>query len=255
MKIITWNVNGIRSVVQKGFYEFWERENPDILCLQETKCHPDQLEDALVAPLGWKSFWSAAQRAGYSGTVTFCKETPEEWAHGFGIPKFDAEGRMVVTKFPQFTLYNVYFPNGGSGPERHQYKQEFLKRFGQHLVKKARAGENIILVGDYNVAYLDIDVYNPQSLSSESGFLPEERRWMTQFLDSGFVDGFRHFHPNEPHRYTWWSYFQNARVGNRGWRIDHICVSRGLAGKLKRVEILDQQMGSDHCPVVAELDL
>lgn len=255
MKIITWNVNGIRSVIQKGFYEFIDAQNPDLLCVQETKAHPDQLEDAVHSPLGWKTFWSSAQRPGYSGTATFCKETPVSVEHGFGIPKFDAEGRMVVTQFPKFTLYNVYFPNGGANQERHLFKQEFLKRFGSHLVKKVRAGENIILVGDYNVAYMDIDVYDPKALSTESGFLPEERQWMTKFLEYGFIDVFRYFHPDEKHRYTWWSYFQNARIGNRGWRIDHICVSRGLEKHLKSVEILDQQMGSDHCPVVMEIDL
>lgn len=252
MKIITWNVNGIRAVAQKGLNEFREKEKPDFLCLQETKCHPDQVEESLTSPKGWQGYWSAAQRAGYSGTVTFCRETPQEVARGFGIPRFDAEGRMVVTQHPKFTLYNVYFPNGGSGQERHDFKQDFLKRFGHHLVKKAKAGENIILVGDYNVAYMDIDVYDPKGLSSESGFLPEERNWMKGFLEAGFVDGFRHFHPDSKNRYTWWSYFQNARVANRGWRIDHICVSKSLLKNLKSVEILDQQEGSDHCPVVAE---
>lgn len=254
MKIITWNVNGIRAVAQKGLHEFRDSQKPDLLCLQETKGHPDQLEESLTSPKGYQSFWSAAQKPGYSGTVTFCKEAPQEVQYGFGIPRYDAEGRMVVTKHPKFTLYNVYFPNGGSGQERHDYKQDFLKRFGHHLVKKAKAGENIILVGDYNVAYLDIDVYDPKGLSSESGFLPEEREWMKGFLAEGFVDGFRHFHPDAKDRYTWWSYFQNARPMNRGWRIDHICVSKSLLKNLKSVEILDQQEGSDHCPVVARFE-
>lgn len=255
MKIITWNVNGIRSIVQKGFYDFIERENPDILCLQETKAHPDQLEDALSAPLGWRTSWSAAQRAGYSGTATFSREAPEKVEYGFGIPKFDAEGRMVVSTFKNFTLYNCYFPNGGARQERHDFKQEFLKRFAQHLHKRVRAGENIIVVGDYNVAYLDIDVHNPKALAKESGFLPEERKWMVGFLEGGFIDGFRYFHPDEAHRYTWWAYFNKDRMGNRGWRIDHMCVSRGLEKKLKSVQILDAQEGSDHCPVVMEIDL
>lgn len=255
MKIITWNINGIRAITQKGFYEFWEQQNPDFLCVQETKAHPDQLQDALASPLGWKSFWSAAQRAGYSGVATFCKETPAEITYGIDIPKFDAEGRMVVTRFKDFTLYNVYFPNGGSGQERHLFKQEFLKRFRHHLMKKVQAGENLIVVGDYNVAYLDIDVYNPKSLSTESGFLPEERKWMGEFLEGGFIDTFRHFHPNEKERYTWWHYLGNSRAANRGWRIDHICVTRGLEKKLKSCQILDEQMGSDHCPVILEIDL
>lgn len=255
MKLITWNVNGIRAVEKKGFHEFWRRLEPDILCLQETKAHPDQLDESLVCPPGWKSFWSAASRPGYSGTATFCREEPLEFRDGFGIPKFDTEGRIVMTRFAKFTLFNVYFPNGGSGMERHAYKQEFLKRFGDHLARRAAAGENIILVGDYNVGYLDIDVYDPKALSTESGFLPEEREWMRSFLVRGFVDGFRHFHPHEKDRYTWWSYFQNARTLNRGWRIDHICVSQSLEKALKSVEILDEQTGSDHCPVVAELDI
>ena len=255
MKIITWNVNGLRSVVQKGFHEFWQREKPDILCLQETKCHPDQLEPELAQPNGWHSYWSAAKRAGYSGTATFCRNAPAKVEHGMGIRKFDAEGRVVVTQFEDFVLYNAYFPNGGSGGERHQFKQEFLRRFGEHLAGRAAAGENVVVVGDYNVAYLDIDVYDPKALSTESGFLPEERQWMTGFLEKGFIDVFRHFHPSEAHRYTWWAYYQNARVGNRGWRIDHICVSRSLEKKLKSVDILDAQEGSDHCPVMMEIDL
>lgn len=253
MKIITWNVNGIRSLVQKGFHEFLERENPDILCLQETKAHPDQLEEALTAPAGWHVSWSAAQRPGYSGTATFSRVPPLEVAHGFGIPKYDAEGRLVVTRIEDFTLFNCYFPNGGSGQERHDFKQEFLKRFAHHLHRRVQDGENVIVVGDYNVAYLDLDVYDPQDLATESGFLPEEREWMRSFLAGGFIDTFRHFHPTARNRYSWWAYYQNARVGNRGWRIDHICVSRGLESRLKSAEILDQQMGSDHCPVVLEM--
>lgn len=255
MKIITWNVNGIRAVVQKGFNEFVKAENPDVLCLQETKAHRDQLEDSIVKPDGFQSFWSAAQRPGYSGTATFTREAPLDVSYGFGIPKFDAEGRLVVTRFKDFILYNGYFPNGGASQERHDFKQEFLKRFAQHLHKLVRAGEKVIVVGDYNVAYLDIDVYDPKALAKESGFLPEERRWMGEFLEGGFIDTFRYFHPDEKHRYSWWSYFQNARVGNRGWRIDHICVSRNLESKLQSVRILDAQESSDHCPVIVELKL
>lgn len=255
MKIITWNVNGIRSVTQKGFQEFWQKENPDILCLQETKAHPDQLPAELVSPNGWNGFWSAAQRPGYSGTATFTRQAPQQVLHGFNVPKFDAEGRMVVTVFPEFTLYNVYFPNGGAREERHDFKQEFLKRFTHHLVKKVKAGENVIVVGDYNVGYLDHDVYDPVACGQISGFLPEERRWMGEFLESGFIDTFRYFHPDDKERYSWWSYQTNGRVSNRGWRIDHICVSRGLENKLKSAQILDDQEGSDHCPVRLEIDL
>ena len=252
MKIITWNVNGLRSVIQKGFSDFWEKQNPDLLCLQETKCHEDQLE---CARPGWQGYWSAARKAGYSGTATFSKQTPLDVQHGFGIPKFDAEGRIVATRFEDFILFNVYFPNGGASEERHLYKQEFLKRFGAYLQRLVRGGEMVIVLGDYNIAYLDIDVYDPVKLSTKSGFLPEERKWMENFLEGGFIDCYRYFNPKEEDRYTWWAYYENAKAGNRGWRIDHICVSRNLEKRLKSVEILDSQAGSDHCPVVLELDL
>jgi exodeoxyribonuclease-3 len=253
MKIITWNVNGMRAVLQKGLHDFWRSEAPDFFCLQETKCHPDQFEnDDLVLP-GWTGFWSSARRAGYSGTATFCKQVPAEVHHGFGIGKFDTEGRMVVTKTSDFWLFNVYFPNGGSSPERHAYKQEFLHRFGAYLHRLVQRGEKVIVVGDYNVAYLDADVYDPKGLAQESGFRPEERAWMANFLEGGFIDCYRYFYPDESERYTWWAYYENARVSNRGWRIDHICVSRNLESRLKSVAILDQQQGSDHCPVRLEL--
>lgn len=253
MKIMTWNVNGIRSCVQKGLFEAIAQYQPDIFCLQETKAHPDQLEKELVARDGWRCYWSSASRKGYSGTVTFTKIEPVTVEHGIGVPKFDAEGRFVVTAFDDFVLFNVYFPNGGSGPERHRFKMEFLKRFTVHLKKRLAAGRNVILVGDYNVAPLEIDVYDPIKLAAESGFLPEEREWFQEFLKTGFVDGFRHLHPEATNRFTWWSYKEKARIGNRGWRIDHICLSTSLKSRIKSVEILDQVEGSDHCPVLIEI--
>lgn len=255
MKVVTWNVNGLRSVAQKGFWDFLETCGADFVCLQETKCHPDQLEDALASPLGWKTFWSSASRPGYSGTAIFAKEAPESVGHGFGVPKFDAEGRMVVLTYPAFTLFNVYFPNGGSGPERHEFKQEFLRKFGRHLVKLKEAGKSLIIVGDYNVAYLDQDVYDAKALATESGFLPEEREWMRGFLENGFIDTYRELHPDTKDQYTWWAYYENARFSNRGWRIDHIVTTQDLKSKLKSAEIWDQQMGSDHCPVMAIWDM
>jgi exodeoxyribonuclease-3 len=187
--------------------------------------------------------------------ATYSRQTPETVEHGIHIPKFDAEGRIVITQFKGFTLFNIYFPNGGMGPERHQFKQEFLRKLTFHLRRRREAGEKLIVVGDYNVAYLDHDVYDPKSLSTQSGFLPEERKWFGEFLEGGFVDAFRYFHGEAKNRYTWWAYYENARVNNRGWRIDHVCVSRNLESQLRSAEILDQQEGSDHCPVVVELDL
>ncbi len=253
MKIVSWNVNGIRACGKKGFLPFIEREKPDILCLQETKAHPDQVDDSLRLPFGMQSYWSSAVRKGYSGTATFCHETPVKVEYGIGIKKFDSEGRFVVTDHGDFLLYNVYFPNGGSGEERHLFKQDFLQRFTKHLKKQMDEGRELIVLGDYNVAYMDIDVFDPVRLSSVSGFFPEERQWFRGFLESGFVDCFRHFHPDEEEQYSWWSYRENARIGNRGWRIDHICVTKGLVPRLVRAEIQQDQMGSDHCPVLIEV--
>lgn len=252
MKIVTWNVNGIRAVAKKGFFEFIMKVNPDILCLQETKAHPDQVEPELLNPSGLKGYWSTSFRPGYSGTLTYVKTAPKQIQNGIGIKKYDSEGRFVVTDHGDFLLYNVYFPNGGSGEERHLFKQEFLVKFTEHLKQQIKAGREVVLVGDYNVAHKDIDVYDPIKLSIESGFLPEERAWFAQFLEAGFVDLFRHFHPTQAHRYTWWSYLEKARIGNRGWRIDYICATSGLVPRFKSCEILDDVTGSDHCPVVAE---
>lgn len=254
MRIITWNVNGVRAVMKKGFFEFISKMNPDLLCIQESKAHPDQVEPELLNPFGRQSVWSSSHRPGYSGTLTYFRIPPKSVARGIGVKKFDCEGRFVITDHDDFLLYNVYFPNGGSGEERHLFKQEFLARFKDHLSEQLENGREVILVGDYNVAPQNIDVYDPVKLSKESGFLPEEREWFKQFLSTGFVDVFRHFHPDEKFRYTWWNYLDQGRAGNRGWRIDHICVSKGLIGRVKSCDILEDVTGSDHCPVICELD-
>lgn len=254
MKLVTWNVNGIRACQKKGFLDFFEREKPDVLCLQETKAHNEQLDSSLMNPFGYESFWSSSiTRKGYSGVVTYSNQPVDAVQHGIGIKKFDDEGRFVVTRLHDILLYNVYFPNGSAREERHLFKQEFLTKFLRHLMKQLAGGEKVIVVGDYNVAHRPIDVYDPVRLQKVSGFLPEEQEWFGQFLDAGFIDAFRHFHPNAKDRYSWWSYRELARVANRGWRIDYICVSENLKSSLKSADILDQQEGSDHCPVVVEL--
>lgn len=259
MKIISWNVNGIRAVGKKGFLPFVEREAPDVLCLQETKAHFDQVEDAIRVPMGMKSVWSSAVKKGYSGVATFLKPTAAlpalEIVPKIGIEIYDGEGRVVISDHGAFLLYNIYFPNGGSGSERHDFKQIFLKTLNDHLKEKIAAGREVVVVGDYNVAHLEIDVYDPKKLSNESGFLPEEREWFARFLELGFVDTFRHFHPDEKGAFTWWSYVERARPVNRGWRIDYVCVTRGLVPALKRAAILDEVEGSDHCPVLIEFDV
>jgi exodeoxyribonuclease-3 len=254
MKIVSWNVNGIRAVAKKGFISIVDQLQPDILCLQETKAHKEQVELAIQNPLGKIGHWSSAVRPGYSGTATFSKLETLSCSKGIQIRKFDSEGRFVITDHKDFLLYNMYFPNGGSGQERHDFKQEFLLQFLRHLKKVLASGREVIVVGDYNIAHKEMDVYDPVRLSKESGFLPEERAWMDQFFALGMVDAFRHFHPDEKHRYSWWSYRENARLGNRGWRIDYICVSTGLVSQLKSCQILDSVEGSDHCPVMLEME-
>ncbi|MCB0384220.1 MAG: exodeoxyribonuclease III [Bdellovibrionales bacterium] len=255
MKLVTWNVNGIRACAKKGLLEYMDREDPDVLCIQETKAHPEQLDEQLLNPPGRSAYWSSALKRGYSGTVTYTKRKPDAVQHGIRVRKFDSEGRFVVTSFPDFLLYNVYFPNGAASEERHDFKQEFLEKFRRHLARKIAEGQEVIVVGDYNVAYRDSDVFDPIRLSKVSGFLPEEREWFGRFLETGFVDLFAHFHPDEKDRYTWWSYRENARIANRGWRIDHICVTPGLVSRVQEIAIQDQQMGSDHCPVKVVLEL
>lgn len=256
MKLISWNVNGIRACYKKGFIEFIEREDPDIFLVQETKANPEQCEPALIKPADRVSFWSSAKKKGYSGTATFVKPelTPKRVHHGIGIEDYDSEGRFVVTEHDAFTLFNIYFVNGGMGPERQAFKMRFLKDLYTHLQKLVALGKPVIVAGDYNVAHREMDLYDPARLSGTSGFLPEERAWFDSFLELGFVDTFRHFHPDATDRYTWWSYYEQGRIGNRGWRIDYFSVTQNLLPRLRRAEILDGQMGSDHCPVLIELE-
>jgi exodeoxyribonuclease-3 len=253
MKIVSWNVNGIRACYKKGLIDFLHTVEPEIFCIQETKAHIEQVEPE-AQNLGYDlSYWSSAKRKGYSGVATFASERPTEVKKGIGIEEYDSEGRIVWTTHEQFDLYNIYFPNGGSGEERHLFKQKFLRDLNLHLKSELAKGKEIIVVGDYNVGHQEIYVYDPKRLSKESGFLPEERQWFTSFLELGFVDTFRHFHPTEKDRYSWWSYRELARANNRGWRIDYISVSQGLVKHLKSADILDQVEGSDHCPVICEI--
>ncbi len=254
MKLISWNVNGIRACGPKGLIQLVEDESPDILCLQETKAHREQVPPNLQN-LGYPhDYWSSATRKGYSGVATFCRDLPKKVDHGLGIERYDSEGRIVHSKHEQFDLYNIYFPNGGSGEVRHAFKQEFLHDLKKLLHARITAGEKIVLVGDYNVAHREMDVHDPVRLSKESGFLPEERKWLESFLEMGFIDTFRHFYPDDKDRYSWWSYREMARIANRGWRIDYICITKNLLKYLESAAIMDEVTGSDHCPVKAEFN-
>ena len=253
MKLISWNVNGVRAAAKKGLLEFISSEKPDLLCLQETKASPEQVDEVVQTALGPTRYWSSASKKGYSGTATIALKPAQAHTIGIGITEYDSEGRFVITRHPSFDLYNVYFPNGARA-ERHPFKQKFLKDFKAHLQSELGKGRQIIVVGDYNIAPADIDVFDPAKLARTTGFLPEEKAWFKEFLAVGFIDTFRHLHPDEKNRYSWWNQMERARLTNRGWRIDMICISQGLVPALRRADILDQVEGSDHCPVVVQME-
>lgn len=254
MKIISWNVNGIRAAYKKGLEGFVRTVRPDLLCLQETKAHPDQVGPEILGLCGFQSHWSSAVRKGYSGVATFWKEhVPLQQGAGLGIEEFDLEGRVVFTDHPGFRLYNVYFPNGQSRDERQLYKMRFNRAFAEHLTQVRKQGREVIVLGDFNIAPQEIDIHDPLKHASTSGFLPEERDWFATWLSQGYIDTFRFFHPTARERYSWWNQMDRSRLSNRGWRIDLICVSEGLKDKLIAAEILDDIEGSDHCPVLLEI--
>ena len=216
VKIVSWNVNGIRASYEKGLQHFVAENQPDILCLQETKAHIDQVKPEMQN-LGYPiHYWYSAVRKGYSGVATFSRTEPLSTKFNFGRDEYQQEGRIVITEHPHFTLYNIYFPNGGSGEERHNFKQRFLHELNEHLKLEIAQKKPVIVVGDYNVAHAEMDVYDPVRLSKISGFLPEEREWMSAFLNLGFIDTFRHFHPKVKDRYSWWSYRELDRPANGG---------------------------------------
>lgn len=249
MKIISWNVNGVRAAFKKGLDGFVHSTKPDILCLQETKAHPDQVGPEIKNLWGAWNAWASAKKKGYSGVATFSTKAPTEHIVGLGIEDFDNEGRVVVTDHDEFLLYNIYFPNGQRDDERQKYKMQFNLALLEQLKEKIKKGRQIIVVGDYNIAPHEIDIYDPKKFSSTSGFLPIEREWFQSFLKAGFVDTFREKYPDERDRYSWWNQIDRSRIGNRGWRIDLICMTKGLLPKLSKADILDQVEGSDHCPV------
>lgn len=237
--------------------EFVAREKPEVLCLQEVKAHREQVEPEMIdMGRGFQNVWSPAQRKGYSGVATFWSQAakPVDQSIGLGHAEYDQEGRVVVTDHQRFLLYNIYFPNGGSGPERHEFKQRFLEDLLVHLRKVLAGGRELVVVGDYNIAAEPIDVYDPSALAEESGFLAQEREWMKRFFDLGLIDSFRWVHGATPNRYSWWNQIERAREFNRGWRIDYACLSRGLLRHLRHADVLDQVEGSDHAPVLLELD-
>ena len=252
MKILSWNVNGIRAAQKKGFLEWLARESADIVCVQETKAHPDQLDFELLNPPGYQVYWNAAKKKGYSGVATFTKRKPLEITRGFGKPLFDSEGRVLVTEFPEFVLMNIYFPNGGRGPERVKYKMDFYQEILLFVEKLKKQGKSVIVSGDYNTAHQPIDLARPKENETTSGFLPEERAWLDKWMAHGQVDIFRKFN-QKPEQYTWWDMKSRARDRNVGWRIDYHFVTPGLVPRVKGAAIHMEVQGSDHAPVSLEI--
>lgn len=256
MRIYSWNVNGIRAAVKKNFMEWMGEEKPDLLCLQETKIHEAQIPKELRNPHGYESYWSCAERKGYSGTCTYALKKPLSARSVFGKSNFDEEGRIVETEHEKFFLYNVYFPNGQKDDERLQYKLEFYSDFLDFTLKQQAASKKeIIIVGDFNTAHKHIDLKNAKSNEKYSGFLPIEREWIDKYVAAGYVDIYRKLNPDALDQYTWWSYRMNARENNTGWRIDYFMITPGVEKWVSDTRIHQDVMGSDHCPVSLTLDL
>ena len=248
MRIFSWNVNGLRAVVKKGFFDWLESEAPDVVCLQEIKARTEDLDEKILNPKGYHAFWNPAERKGYSGVAIFTKKKPVAVHLGLGIERFDCEGRVLRIEFKDFDLFSVYFPNGTSGEERLQYKMEFYDAFLDHCEELRGQGRELVITGDVNTAHKPIDLKNPKANQKNSGFLPEERAWVDKFIEHGYVDSFRAFN-EDPDQYTWWSYRFNVRAKNVGWRIDYFFVTEGLMKKVKDSFITPEVMGSDHCPI------
>jgi exodeoxyribonuclease III len=253
MRIISYNVNGIRAAVKKGFID-WLKTNPaDIICVQETKATKEDVDHKLFNELGYHDYWFSAQKKGYSGVAVFTKIKPDKVEYGNGHGPSDDEGRVIQLDFGDIRLINAYFPSGTSGDERQDFKYVWLDEFYKWINALKKKHPKLILLGDYNIAHNEIDIHDPKGNKKSSGFLPEEREWMTKFLESGWTDTFRTVHP-EPHRYSWWSQrFPSVRLNNKGWRIDYINVTEPLKSKIKDAEIYPDVKHSDHCPVYLEL--
>ena len=248
MKLISWNVNGVRAIEKKGFLDWLSDEDPDILCIQETKAKIDQLGTSLTEDHGYHTYWHSAERPGYSGVATFCKNEPYDVQMGLGVEKFDKEGRVLITEHENFLLYNIYFPNGQKDDIRLNYKLEFYDILLPIIDDHVSNGQNVIVTGDWNTAHHPIDLARPKENINTSGFMPIEREKLDQYVSRGWVDTFRLFH-SEPDRYSWWTYRFGARQRNVGWRIDYFFANQEFVDQIEDADIYDKIMGSDHCPV------
>jgi exodeoxyribonuclease III len=254
MRIISWNVNGIRAADRKGFFDWFKQDSPDVFCVQEIKAMPNQFPPHLKNTPGYHVYINSAERKGYSGVTTYSKIKPIHVKNGFGIEKFDSEGRTLITEFEDFILFNIYFPNGKQSQERLDYKLEFYDTFLAYSDNLKAEGKNIVVCGDFNTAHKEMDLARPKANEEISGFLPIERAWIDRFIDHGYTDTFRKFN-TKPDQYTWWSMRTKARERNVGWRIDYFFVNDEFLPKVKDAFILSDVMGSDHCPIGIELSV
>jgi exodeoxyribonuclease-3 len=247
-KILCWNVNGIRAAQRSGFLEWLCRESPDILCVQETKANPGQLGEDLGKPRGYHVYWNYPERKGYGGVATFTREKPSRVEYGFGIQRFDVEGRVIISEYSDFILFNLYFPNGKRDETRLKYKMDFYEAFFDFVEPLRQEGKKLIICGDFNTAHKEIDLARPKENEKISGFLPIERAWMDKLTTHGYVDAFRYFN-KEPNQYTWWDLKSRARERNVGWRIDYFFVTKNLLEFISKAFIMPEVTGSDHCPI------
>ena len=253
MKIISYNVNGIRAAMKKGFIDWLQQSNPDVICIQETKAMEEQVDVSAIEAAGYPyHFWYSAQKKGYSGVAIFSKKKPNHIEYGTGIDYMDFEGRNLRIDFDGVSIMSLYLPSG-TNIERLEHKLKYMADFQDYVNNLKKELPNLVICGDYNICHEAIDIHNPVSNKNSSGFLPVERKWLGEFIDSGFIDSFRHLN-KEPHHYTWWSYRANSRANNKGWRIDYNMVALPLQEKIKRAVILPEAFHSDHCPHMVELD-
>lgn len=252
--IFSWNVNGIRAIQNKGFTDWFKKHKGDIICLQETKAQPEQLDASIKNLDGYKSYWFSAEKKGYSSVAVYSNIEPLKVINGFANPKFDIEGRVIFTEYDKFVLANVYFPNGGRGPERVRYKLDFYNELFFYLEKNYRDRKGIIVTGDFNTAHKEIDLAEPEKNKTNSGFLPEEREWIDKLINLGYTDVFRKFN-NKPGQYTFWDQLTRKREKNLGWRIDYFMVSNDFADKVIDAKNYMDVMGSDHCPISITIDI
>lgn len=249
INLFSWNVNGIRAAQKKGLLDWMLEANPDILCLQETKAQPDQLDEALTNPEGYHVYWSSAERKGYSGVGVYSRPKPASVDLGLGIEIYDREGRTIIADYGDFVLINAYFPNGGRDHSRVPYKMDYKAEFLEVCNRLRAEGREVIFCGDVNTAHREIDLARPKQNAKSTGFLPIERAWIDRVVEEGYLDTFRLLHPEQEDAYTWWAYWGNARERNVGWRLDYFFISPGLRERVVAAEIHPEVMGSDHCPV------